>query len=86
MLHNSHDIHRQKPLHKVFLGFKGTGTNPQEINSKLRDTGNDYLGVLSGLPEALRTQTSLSSCLRKKTDKKYNPREKKKSNFFFFFF
>lgn len=78
MLHNLYGIHRQNSLHKVLLGWKSTGTNPKEINSKLRDTGTDYLGGLSRLPEALRTQRSLNSYLRKKTKNCFKKKRKKK--------
>lgn len=77
MLHNLYGIHRQNSLHKVILGLKSTGTNPKEINFKLRDTGTNYLGGLSRLPEALRTQRSLKSYLRKKNKNLLKKKEKK---------
>lgn len=84
MLHNLYGIHRQKPLHKVLPGFKGTGTNPKEINTKLRDTRSNNLGAISGLPEALRTQRSLNNCLRKKAKKKPRPPPKPTTNDLYF--
>lgn len=83
MLHNLYGIHRQKPLHKVLPGFKGIGTNPKEINTKLRDTGSNNLGVISGLPEALRTQRSLNNCLRKQAKKNPDHPQKPQPMIFF---